>query len=139
MRNHSSVTDVPPVPLSRGEKAGVDMTETVDRLFRRIKGEEKQGGRVIDHCLIENTLKEIGEESRPGLISWIKEDRDRWARMLDLEDRINKTAIARDEAALKEALSEYRAFSVEMIPKYEGKGHTLNLFTGEKGLSRGKN
>ena len=73
---------------------------------------------MIDHDLIERTLQEIGMEYKPGLISWIKEDRDRWAMMLDLEDRINKATLAGDEGILTKALEEYREFFREMISQF---------------------
>jgi hypothetical protein len=107
------------------------MTDAVDRLFRKVKGEEEQGGRVIDHSVIERTLLEIGKEYRPGLITWIKENRDLWARLLAIEARINQAAFAGNQGQLTRALEEYREFFTEMIPRYEGKGHTLNLFGGE--------
>jgi hypothetical protein len=74
----------------------------------------------IDFDLIETTLQEIGETYRPGLISWIKEDRSRWRRLLQLEEGINKAALAGDEAGLKDTLSEYRDFFSAMMEVLNG-------------------
>ncbi len=94
---------------------------------KAIEAIEKQGGRVVDPDRIETTLREIGKEYRPGLIRWIREKPDRWTRLLALEDRINRAALAGDHAVLEGVLSEYRAFFSEMVEVY-GKVHTLPLF-----------
>jgi hypothetical protein len=90
-----------------------------------------QGGRVIDHDLIDRTFREINETYRPGLIGWLKEDRPRWRRLLNLEDGINRAALAQDEAGLKDMLSDYRDFFVAMLQLY-GEGETLPLFGTDK-------
>ena len=99
---------------------------------KALKMIQEQGGRVVNMDLIERTLQEIGETYRPGLISWIKEDRSRWRRLLTLEDRINQAALAKDEEGLKDGLSEYRTFFSTMVEVYS-KGETLPLF-GDKGI-----
>ncbi len=104
------------------------MGELARKALKIIQG---QGGRVIDHKLIDRTLREIGQEYKPGLLAWIKDDRRRWARLLDMEDRINQASLSGDEKALVKGLEEYREFFSKMIPQYEGKGHTVNLFERE--------
>ena len=94
---------------------------------KALEGIREQGGRVINFDLIESALKEIGREYRPGLIRWIGEEPGRWAKLLDLEDRINRAALSKDEVMLKDALASYRAFFQEMMEVY-GKGETLPLF-----------
>jgi hypothetical protein len=88
---------------------------------------QEQGG--IDPDRIGTTLREIGKEYRPGLIRWIGEEPGRWAKLLDLEDRIKRAALSKDEVILKDALARYRAFFQEMVEVY-GKGETLPLFGG---------
>ncbi len=88
---------------------------------------QRQGGRGVNVALIETTLLEIGKEYRPGLIRWIREKPDRWTQVLALEDRINRAALAGDDAVLEGVLSEYRAFFSEMVEVY-GRAHTLPLF-----------
>jgi hypothetical protein len=90
---------------------------------------EKQGGRVVDPDRIGTTLREIGKEYRPGLIRWIGEEPGRWAKLLDLEERINRAALSKDGVMLKDALAKYRAFFQEMVEVY-GKGETLPLLGG---------
>jgi len=77
--------------------------------------------------LINDGLAEIAKEYRPGLLAWLKSHSDRWAKLLDLEDRINLAALAGDEVGLKCALSDYREFFEEMAERY-GKGDDLPLF-----------
>jgi hypothetical protein len=86
----------------------------------------EQGGRVIDYDLIDRTLREIGEGYRPRLLAWIRTDRERWKRLLDLEDKINRATLAGDGVTLTDALSEYRRFFEKMLIEY-GKGETLPL------------
>ena len=76
------------------------------------------GGRVINHDLIERTLLEIGREYKPGLLAWIRTDQNRWGRLLDLEDRINRATKSEDEGALTRALGEYRDFLSGMLKSY---------------------
>ena len=77
--------------------------------------------------LIDDTLIKISEGYRPGLLMWLKRQPDRWRRLLDLEDGINKAALAGDKAGLKDTLSEYRVFFSAMLEVY-GKRETLPLF-----------
>jgi hypothetical protein len=83
---------------------------------------QQQGGQVIDRDRIEATLKEIGAVYRPGLIGWLKEDRGRWRRLLDLEDAINKAALAQDEAGLTMILTKYQSFFREMVSVFTNGG-----------------
>jgi hypothetical protein len=78
----------------------------------------EQGGRVIDHVLIERTLKEIGKEYRPGLIRWLKKQPDQWERLLTLEGEINKMALCGDLDGLREALSNYQGLIVAMVKEF---------------------
>lgn len=96
---------------------------------KALKVIREQGGRVVNMDLIESTLKEMGKEYRPGLLGWIREDRERWRRLLTLEDRINQAALAKDEEGLKDALSEYRTFFEEML-KFYSRDYDLPLFEG---------
>jgi len=87
---------------------------------------------MISMDLIEATFRRINSTYRPGLIRWIKEGQDRWARLLILEDRINDAALAGNEVELIGVLSEYLAFFGESLEEYR-KGDTLNLF-GKRGV-----
>jgi len=77
--------------------------------------------------LIETTLREIGKEYRPGLIRWIREESDRWNRLLLLEDRINQATLSKDDPGLKAALSAYKDFIMEMLKSFEME-NSLPLF-----------
>jgi predicted RNA-binding protein len=48
--------------------------------------------------------------------------------LLGLEDRINQAVLAQDEVALRDVLSDYREFFVEMT---DMKGDVLPLFEGK--------
>jgi len=73
-----------------------------------------QGGQVIDLELIEKTLREIGMEYKPGLLQFIKGQEGQWARLLELEDGINKAALDQDEERLRTAVNKYKAFFLRM-------------------------
>ncbi len=96
---------------------------------KALKAIQEQGGRVVNMDLIERTLQEIGETYRSGLISWIKEDRSRWRRLLDIENEINRASLQGDQVGLTAALSEYQDFFREMVTAYE-MSNTLPLFAG---------
>jgi hypothetical protein len=96
-------------------------------LDKALETMQQQGGRVINHDLLDATLREIGETYRPGLISWIKEDRSRWRRLLTLEDRINQAALSKDDPGLKTVLSAYKDFITEMLKAFE-MANSLPLF-----------
>ena len=81
------------------------------------------------NSLIDTALEEIEKTYEPGLLPWLKKHPDRWARLLELEDAINKAALAGNEQALTAALAEYQAFFEEVVKAYEYKG-TLPLFEG---------
>jgi hypothetical protein len=102
----------------------------VGYLDKALEALEQQGSRMIDHDLVNRTLRKIGAEYKPGLLAWIREDQNRWRRLLDLENKINQAALTMDEAALKEMLSEYRSFFEKMLIEY-GKGETLPLYPGK--------
>jgi len=87
--------------------------------------------RVIDHNLIDRTLREIGETYRPGLLGWLKEDRSRWRRLLSLEDNINRAALTADEIGLRAGLEAYKIFFREVISLYE-RAEALPLFGGRR-------
>lgn len=87
-------------------------------LAREIFEKTVRTDQEIDRDLIDRTLQDIGETYRPGLISWIKEDRSRWRRLLDLENRINQAALAGDELGLMAALTEYKGFFREMVTAF---------------------
>jgi len=72
-----------------------------------------QGGKVIDLELIEKTLQEIGMEYKPGLLQFIK-GQGQWARLLELEDGINKAALDQDEERLRTAVNKHKAFFLRM-------------------------
>ena len=96
-------------------------------LDKALETMRQQRIRVIDHKLIDRTLQEIGETYRPGLISWIKEDRSRWRRLLDLENEINRATLQGDQVGLTAALFEYQDFFREMVTPYEV-SNTFPLF-----------
>lgn len=77
--------------------------------------------------LIDGTLAGVAKEYRPGLLAWLKSQPDRWSRLLQLEDHINRTTLAGDEEGLKEALAAYKAFFREMLERYV-MSNTLPLF-----------
>ena len=82
---------------------------------KALKAIQDQGGWIVTHHLLDATLVDIGKEYKSGLIGWIREHPDRWRQLLALENRINKTAISRDdEITMKDALSDYREFFEEM-------------------------
>jgi hypothetical protein len=83
------------------------------------------------NSLIDNALQEIAKGYKPGFLMWLRSHPDGWARLLEIEVSINTTTLAGDEAGLKEALSAYREFFVEMTGLY-GKGDTLPLFEGRR-------
>jgi hypothetical protein len=74
------------------------------------------------NSLIDGTLKEIAKTYHVGLLPWLKRRHpDRWAGLLELEDQIDKAALAGDEGTLTKALGEYRELFTGMISQYEGK------------------
>ena len=82
------------------------------------------------NLLIDSTLREISsvttvtpaDEYKSGLLPWIKKSRpEEWARMLQMEEKINRVAFSGDRASLEDALSNYRGFFSEMMRVY-GKG-----------------
>jgi hypothetical protein len=88
---------------------------------------QQQGGRVVDHDLLDATLQEIGETYRSGFIGWLKEDRSRWRRLLTLEDQINQAAPAKDERGMTAALEAYGRFFSEALS-----GHVQGNLFGDK-------
>jgi hypothetical protein len=96
-------------------------------LDKALETMQHQGDRVIDHNLIDTTLKEIGETYRPGLLAWLKEDRGRWHHLLAIEERINDRALVQDEGGLRCALDDYREFFQQMTALY-AQGDALPLF-----------
>lgn len=82
------------------------------------------------NSLIDDALVQIAKEYRPGLLAWMKRQPGRWARLLGLEDAINKAALAGDETGLRAALAAYKIFFTEMIGLYQ-KAKDLPLF-GER-------
>lgn len=89
---------------------------------------------MMASLLIDATLVEIAGEYQPGLLMWVKSQPDRWNRLLQLEDAINRTTLAGDGAGLKEALAAYKTFFTEMVEAFE-MSNTLPLFgkgTGHK-------
>ena len=68
-----------------------------------------QGGRVIDTNLVERTLREIGKEYRPGLLSWIRTTyrHTKWREMIALEDQINAATLAGNQLRLEQGLAEH--------------------------------
>lgn len=87
-------------------------------LDKALEAIQQQGIPVSYFHLVETTLHEIGRQYQPGLIKRIKEDTGKWKELLQLEDRINH---AGDVVTLKNALSDYREFFLEMAEAY-GKG-----------------
>jgi len=69
--------------------------------------------------LIDNALQEIAKEYRPGLLVWLKRQPDRWRQLLTLEDRINQTALSKDDPGLKTMLQAYKDFFQEMLERNE--------------------
>ena len=90
---------------------------------------------MMASLLIDNALQEIAKEYKVGLLVWLKRDPDRWRQLIALESRINEVALVQDEVVLRNALSDYREFFVEMVELYV-KGDTLPLFEdrGMEGL-----
>lgn len=74
------------------------------------------------NSLIDDCLKEIAKEYKPGLLAWLKKQPDLWVRVLDLEGRINQAALSNNETGLKQELSEYKAFLFAMREDFNGRG-----------------
>jgi hypothetical protein len=87
---------------------------------------QKAGGRVINHDLLDATLREIGREYRPGLIGWIKRESGQWNKFKALEDEINAASLRGDEQGLEPMLDAYKRFIRDMTEAYESDG---SLFT----------
>jgi len=85
--------------------------------------------RVVNHDLIDRTLREIGREYKPGLIQWLKSQPDRWSRLLQVENRINRAALTGNKEGLTAALADYRAFFKEMVNLHVSTGEQGELFT----------
>lgn len=84
-------------------------SRVIEFLKKRETSMTDLGGRI------EATLKEINGHYRPGLIKELMPQLNRWARLLTLEDGINKAALAGDEGTLIGALAAYRSFFSEAL------------------------
>jgi hypothetical protein len=98
-------------------------------LDKALEAIQKQGGRVVNHDLLDATLREIGREYKPGLIRWIRHDSGQWSKFLALEDDINRTTLSGDEDELREALAAYQTFFQGLLKAYVH-SNTLPLFAG---------
>ena len=76
------------------------------------------------HSLIDDTLREIGETYRAGLLGVIKADTQRWAKMLSIEAEINRAALSGDREGLRKALEAYKS----MFLKAKDIGRQEKLF-----------
>ena len=79
------------------------------------------------NSLIDDTLIEIGKSYQPGLLMWLKSQPGGWARLLQVEDWINRVALTADEIGLRAALEAYKIFFREVISLYE-RAEALPLF-----------
>jgi len=84
---------------------------------KALENARRMGAKVVDVELLENTLHEIGEVYRPGLIRQFKDNPTHWEEFLSLEAKVNEAAISGDREVLREALGEYKGFIVSMISK----------------------
>jgi len=100
---------------------------TMGYLDKALETMQQQRGRIVNHDLLDATLREIGKEYRPGLIRWIRHDSGQWSKFLALEGAINQTTLAGDDPGLKAALRAYKDFFREMLEQYE-MSSTLPLF-----------
>jgi hypothetical protein len=67
-----------------------------------------------DPCfLIEQTTQELNKAWKPGALTKLKSKPEERIRMLDIENKVNEVALARDIDGLKKALKKYKGlFSV---------------------------
>ena len=87
-------------------------------LDKALETMQKQGGRIVNHDLLDATLREIGKGYQPGLIGWIKGNPDRWTVLLTLEGRVNEKALGGNIEGLREALNEYQSLILTMVKEF---------------------
>jgi hypothetical protein len=85
----------------------------------------------MDSLLINDTLIEIGKSYQPGLLMWLKSQPGGWARLLQVEDWINRAALTGNKEGLTAALQSYKVFFREMVRLFE-EAEGLPLFGGMK-------
>jgi hypothetical protein len=65
--------------------------------------------------LIDETLREINRNYKPGLLPWLKRKPEQWGKIQELEARINQTALKQDKNGLTVALEAYKRFFPEAL------------------------
>jgi hypothetical protein len=83
----------------------------------------------MDKGPIEITLERIGQNYQPGVLAWLKKRPGEWARLIGLEQEVDRVALLNDEVGLTTVLGKYQDFILRKVREFKiPKAETGNLF-----------
>lgn len=97
------------------------MSMVAQKALNRMQSSKLQDEVVFDpYPLINQTIKEINEEWKPGPLKWMKANRPHeWGEILAIEGKINSMALGGNIQGLRGALSKYQGLILAMVKEFK--------------------